>query len=226
MKPIEHIAIIMDGNGRWGMKNKGNRNAGHSQGLKTIEKIINQVLKKRIRYLTLFTFSTENWKRPKSEINFLFRLLNNFLKKKINELNKKDLKLKFIGSISKLDKNLAERILKTEKITQYNKGTQVNIALNYGSKDEITRSFKLIKKKKLKISKVNIEANFYTKNIPDPDILIRTGNRNRLSNFMLWQLAYTEIFFVKKFWPDFTLLDFNKIVKQYQNIIRNYGAIN
>ena len=226
MKPLEHIAIIMDGNGRWGIHNKANRNAGHKQGLKTIEKIINQVLKNKIKYLTLFTFSTENWKRPKNEINFLFKLLNDFLRKKINELNKKNLKLKFVGSRLELNKNLVERIIKTEKLTKSNKGTQINIALNYGSKDEITRSFKIIKKKKLKISKKNIEANLYTKNIPEPDILIRTGNRNRLSNFMLWQLAYTEIFFVKKLWPDFTELDLNKIIKQYQNTIRNYGAIN
>jgi len=225
MNPIKHVAIIMDGNGRWGIKHKNSRNAGHRAGLNSVEKIINECLKINIKYLTLYTFSTENWKRPKKEINFLFNLLENFLTNKIDNLIKKNIKLKFIGEINKLPKKLKALIKKSEFKTSKNLSLQVNVALNYGSKNEIVQSIKNIKKKRIIINKENIDKNLFTKNIIDPDILIRTGNTQRLSNFMLWQLAYTEIFFEKKLWPDFNVSDFKKILNRFKIIKRNYGSI-
>ena len=225
MNPIKHVAIIMDGNGRWGIKHKNSRNAGHKTGLYTVEVIIKECLVQNIKYLTLYTFSTENWKRPKEEINYLFDLLNNFLTNKINELKKKKIKVKFIGEINKLPNNLKKIIKSSEKITSNNKLLQINVALNYGSKNEIVKSLKFINKKKISINETNITKNLFTKNIQDPDILIRTGNTKRLSNFMLWQLAYTEIFFEKKLWPDFKGSDFKKILKRFRSIKRNFGSI-
>ena len=225
MNPIKHVAIIMDGNGRWGIKHKNSRNAGHKAGLYTVEVIIKECLVQNIKHLTLYTFSTENWKRPKEEINYLFDLLNSFLKNKINELNKKKIKVKFIGEINKLPNNLKKIIKSSEKITSNNKLLQINVALNYGSKNEIIKSLKFINKKKISINETNITKNLFTKNIQDPDILIRTGNTKRLSNFMLWQLAYTEIFFEKKLWPDFKGNDFKKILKRFRSIKRNFGSI-
>ena len=225
MNPIKHVAIIMDGNGRWGIKHKNSRNAGHRAGLNIVENIINECLKTKIKYLTLYTFSTENWKRPKKEINFLFNLLENFLTNKIDNLIKKNIKLKFIGEINKLPTKLKALIKKSEFKTSKNFSLQVNVALNYGSKNEIVQSIKNIKKKRIIISKENIDKNLFTKNIIDPDILIRTGNTQRLSNFMLWQLAYTEIFFEKKLWPDFKVSDFKKILNRFKIIKRNYGSI-
>ena len=225
MNPIKHVAIIMDGNGRWGIKHKNSRNAGHRAGLNSVENIINECLKINIKYLTLYTFSTENWKRPKKEINFLFNLLENFLTNKIDNLIKKNIKLKFIGEINKLPKKLKALIKKSEFKTSKNLSLQVNVALNYGSKNEIVQSIKNIKKKRIIINKKNIDKNLFTKNIIDPDILIRTGNTQRLSNFMLWQLAYTEIFFEKKLWPDFNVSDFKKILNRFKIIKRNYGSI-
>ena len=224
MNPLKHVAIIMDGNGRWGLKHYDSRNRGHRAGLITVEKIIKTTLKLNIPYLTLFAFSTENWKRPKSEINYLFNLLENFLQKKIFNLNKKDIKLKIIGE-KKFPKKLSKLLTKSEKLTNKNLSLQINLALNYGSKNEILHAVKsLIKKKKL-ITEKNISCELYTKYIPDPDILIRTGNTNRLSNFLLWQLSYSEIFFVNKYWPDFTKTDFIKIIKQYRKVKRNFGEI-
>jgi len=226
MTTINHVAIIMDGNGRWGVRKKKNRNLGHKQGLVTLENIVKKTIRKKIKYLTLFTFSTENWKRPKKEIKYLFNLLNIFLTRKLNEFHKQNIKIKFIGAINKLDKLLVSNIRKAENLTKFNNGTQINVALNYGAKDEIINSIKLIRNKKLNISMDNLENNLYTKNIPDPEILIRTGNTKRLSNFLLWQLSYTEIFFEKKLWPDFTDKDFEKVLKSYKIINRNFGAIN
>ena len=225
MNPIKHVAIIMDGNGRWGIKHKNSRNAGHRAGLNSVEKIINECLKTNIKYLTLYAFSTENWKRPKKEIFFLFNLLENFLTKKIDNLIKRNIKLKFIGEINKLPTKLKVLIKKSEFKTSKNLSLQVNVALNYGSKNEIVQSIKNIKKKRIIINKENIDKNLFTKNIIDPDILIRTGNTQRLSNFMLWQLAYTEIFFEKKLWPDFKVSDFKKILNRFKIIKRNYGSI-
>ena len=225
MNPIKHVAIIMDGNGRWGIKHKQSRNAGHRAGLNTVDMVINQCIKKKINFLTLYTFSSENWKRPKNEITFLFKLLENFLKKKINKIIEKDIKLKFIGELNKLPIKLQKLIKLSEKKTIKKKSLQVNIALNYGSKIEIINAIKKIKQKKDKINEKNIDKNLYLKDLQDPDILIRTGDTCRLSNFLLWQLSYTEIFFEKKLWPDFNVNDFNKILNKFKNIKRNFGSI-
>ena len=224
MNPLNHIAIIMDGNGRWGLKNKNSRNLGHKEGLKTVEQIIETSIKKKIKYLTLFAFSTENWKRPNNEINYLFNLLEQFLKKKINYLNKEKIRLIFLGN-KNFNKKLKKLLNISEKLTKNNQRLQINLALNYGSRDEITNSLRLLIKKKEKINLLNVSKNLYTKNIPDPDLLIRTGNTKRLSNFLLWQLAYTEIFFEKKLWPDFTKFDFIKIINKFKKIKRNFGNI-
>jgi len=215
----------MDGNGRWGIKHKNSRNAGHRAGLNTVESVIDECLKINIKYLTLYTFSTENWKRPKKEINYLFNLLENFLTNKIDNLLKKNIKLKFIGEINKLPIRLRKIIKNSELKTSKNSSLQINVALNYGSKSELINSIKNIRKKKIKINEKNIDNNLFTKNIIDPDILIRTGNTQRLSNFMLWQLAYTEIFFEKKLWPDFKSNDFKKILNKFKSIKRNFGSI-
>ena len=225
MNPINHVAIIMDGNGRWGLKNKNSRNAGHKEGLKTVEKIISESLKQKIQHLTLYTFSTENWKRPKKEIKFLFSLLENFLEKKIKILEKNKIKLKVIGEKKAFSKKIKLLLKKTESMTFKNNAMQINLALNYGSKSEITNAMIKLKKKKLQITENNINKNLYTLNIPDPELLIRTGNTKRLSNFLLWQIAYTEIFFEKKLWPDFTDNDFRKILQKFKRLKRNFGNI-
>ena len=225
MNPIQHVAIIMDGNGRWGKKHKNSRNAGHRAGLNTVENIINSSIKNKIKYLTLYAFSTENWKRPKNEIKFLFKLLNNFIDHKIDEFNKNDIKLKILGNINIFNLKLKKKLIKSEEITKNNMRLQVNLALNYGSKSELIYAFNKLKKKKLKINEKNVEQYLYTREIPDPDILIRTGNTQRLSNFLLWQLAYTEIFFEKKLWPDFNKNDYFRILKKFKTTKRNYGNI-
>jgi len=225
MNPVKHVAIIMDGNGRWGIKHKKSRNAGHRAGLNTVDVVINQCIKRKIKFLTLYTFSSENWKRPKNEITFLFRLLENFLKKKINKIIEKDIKLKFIGELSKLPIKLQKLIKISEKKTIKKDTLQINIALNYGSKIELVNAIKIIKQKKIKLNEKNIDNNLYTKSLPDPDILIRTGDTQRLSNFLLWQLSYSEIFFEKKLWPDFKGRDFDKIFDKFKNIKRNFGSI-
>ena len=225
MNPLKHVAIIMDGNGRWGIKNKKSRNLGHKEGLNTVEKIIKTTIQNKIKHLTLFAFSTENWKRPKNEIRFLFNLLENFLDKKIIDFNKNNIKFKILGNINTLNPILKKKLYKSEEITKKNTNLQVNLALNYGSKYELVDAFKIINKKKMKINIKNIDKSLYTAEIPDPDILIRTGDTRRLSNFMLWQLAYSEIYFEKKLWPDFNEKDFLKIIQQFKKTKRNYGNI-
>ena len=225
MNPIKHVAIIMDGNGRWGIKHKGSRNLGHRAGLNSVEEVIEESIKEKIDYLTLYTFSTENWKRPKKEIDFLFNLLQKFLKIKINNLVEKKIKLKFVGELNRIPKTLKKLIKISEKKTSQNSVLQVNIALNYGSRSELINSIRLINKKTLKVNEENIDKNLFTHNMPNPDLLIRTGNTNRLSNFMLWQLAYTEIFFEKILWPDFKRKDFKKILTKFKFIKRNFGSI-
>jgi undecaprenyl diphosphate synthase len=214
----------MDGNGRWGLKNKKTRNEGHKAGLNTVEKIIKESIKQKIRFLTLYAFSTENWKRPKKEINYLFNLLENFLIKRIKDLNKQNIKLNIIG-VKNFSKKLNKLLNLSEKITVNNSSIQINLALNYGSRIEIINAFKDMKKKKEKINEKNFTNYLQTKKIPDPEILIRTGNTKRLSNFLLWQIAYTEIFFEKKLWPDFNEKDYIKIIKKFKNIKRNFGKI-
>tara|TARA_Y100001970_G_scaffold282896_1_gene396845 strand:+ start:533 stop:1207 length:675 start_codon:yes stop_codon:yes gene_type:complete len=224
MNPLNHVAIIMDGNGRWGIKNKKTRNAGHKAGLSTVEKIIKETIQQNIKYLTLYAFSTENWKRPKNEINYLFNLLEDFLTKKINILNKQNIKLRIIG-VKKFSVKLNKILIRAEKITSKNNNLQINLALNYGSKYEIISALKKLNNSKKKINEKNFKNYLQTKNIPDPDLLIRTGNTKRLSNFLLWQIAYSEIFFVKKLWPDFTNKDYKNIIKEYKSLKRNFGRI-
>ena len=225
MNPINHVAIIMDGNGRWGLKKKKSRNSGHKAGLNTVENIIKHTIKNNIKFLTLYAFSTENWKRPQKEINFLFNLLQNFLKKKTNKLNKNGIKLKIIGDKSNFSNKLKKALINSEKSTKNNKNLQINLALNYGAKNEILNAISLIKKKRISFTENNINKNLYTNDSPNPDILIRTGNTKRLSNFLLWQIAYTEIFFEKKLWPEFSTKDYNRILEKFKQLKRNFGSI-
>jgi len=225
MNPVKHVAIIMDGNGRWGLKKNKSRNFGHKKGLETVEKIIKETINQKITFLTLYAFSTENWKRPKKEINFLFSLLEDFLRKKTKYLHKNGIKFKTIGDKKFFSYKLKKILLNSEKITKNNKNLQINLALNYGSKKEIIDSFKNVIKKKQKINIKNIEENLYTSGMPNPDFIIRTGGKNRLSNFLLWQCAYSEIFFLNKLWPTFSTNDFDKMVNKFKKIKRNYGAI-
>jgi undecaprenyl diphosphate synthase len=218
------VAIIMDGNGRWGLKQKKSRNAGHKAGLKSVERIIKKSIEYNIKFLTLFAFSTENWKRPKKEINYLFNLLESFLISKIDEFHKQDIRFKVIGK-KNFSKKLNLLLNSAEKKTSKNSKIQINLALNYGSKFELVNAIKKIVKNNININEKNIEKFLYTKNIPNPDILIRTGNTKRLSNFLLWQIAYSEIFFEKKLWPDFNETDYSKIISKFKKVKRNYGNI-
>jgi len=224
MNPVNHVAIIMDGNGRWGLKYKNSRNAGHKAGLTSVEKIIKESINQNIKYLTLFVFSTENWKRPKKEINYLFNLLENFLINRIDDLHNQNIKLRIIGT-----KNFSLKLNKllslAEKKTSKNSKIQINLALNYGSKIELINAFRKLSQKKKIFNEKNLKKYLQTNNIPDPDFLIRTGNTKRLSNFLLWQLAYSEIFFVKKLWPAFNEKDFKSIIKKFKLIKRNFGSI-
>ncbi len=224
MNPLNHVAIIMDGNGRWGLKKKKSRNFGHKTGLNIVEKIIKESVKQKIKYLTLFAFSTENWKRPKKEITYLLNLLESFLTHKIEDLHKQNIKLNIIG-VKNFSKRLNLLLDFSEKKTKKNTKLQLNLALNYGSKFELLNAFKKLKNNNEKINEKNLTKYLYTNNIPDPEILIRTGNTKRLSNFLLWQIAYTEIFFEKKLWPEFNEKDYVKIIKNFQKIKRNFGSI-
>ena len=224
MNPLNHVAIIMDGNGRWGLKYKNSRKAGHKAGLNTVKKIIKETIKHKIQYLTLYAFSTENWRRPKKEINYLFKLLENFLSDRIDDLNKQNIRLKVLG-VKNFSKKLNNLLVLSEKKTSKNNKLQINLALNYGSKYELINAFKNLQKKKDKINEKNLIKYLLTKNIPDPDILIRTGDTKRLSNFLLWQIAYSEIFFEKKLWPAFNEKDYNKIINRFKTIKRNFGNV-
>ena len=226
MNSPKHVAIIMDGNGRWGLRKNKSRNYGHTQGVKTVEKIIEEAIKNNIKFLTLYTFSTDNWKRPKKEISFLIYLLEKYIDQKLDKFIKKNIKLKIIGNIRKFPSSLKKKLAKAEKLTKNKDKIQINIALNYGSKEEILYSVKKLVSSSILINKKNISKNLYTKNIPDPEILIRTGNRFRLSNFLLWQSSYAEIFFVKKLWPDFGKKDLKKILLKFKKMRRNFGGIN
>ena len=226
MNSINHVAIIMDGNGRWGLEKKGSRNYGHLKGIKTVETVIESSIIQNIPYLTLYTFSTENWKRPDSEINFLFDLIRKSLKKKLNKMIKEGIKVSILGQKKGLPKDILKIIKSIEKKTINNNKIHLNLALNYGSKEEIINACKKVASKKNKqINLINFENELYTKNIPNPEILIRTGGTRRLSNFLLWQIAYTEIFFIDKMWPDFNKKDFYKILFKFRKIKRNFGKI-
>ena len=226
MNVLNHVAVIMDGNGRWGLKKKGSRNYGHLQGIKTVETIIEQSIRNRVEFLTLYTFSTENWQRPENEVNFLFDLIRKSLKKKLRKIIKQGIKINVIGQNNGLPKDIKKIVKFIKRKTIKNKAITLNLALNYGSKEEIVSACKKIIKSKDKfINPEKFSKKLYTKDIPDPDLLIRTGGTKRLSNFLLWQLAYTEIFFVDKLWPDFNGYDFNNIIKKFYKIRRNFGNI-
>ena len=226
MNKLDHVAIIMDGNGRWGLKKKKTRNYGHLKGLKSVEEVIKASIKNNISFLTLYTFSTENWQRPESEVNFLFDLIRKSLKRSLKKIIKQGIKINVLGKKKGLPDDIKKTIDLIKKKTLNNHTINLNLALNYGSKEEILNACKKLKNKRnLSINEFNFKDKLYTKNIPDPDILIRTGGTKRLSNFLLWQLAYTEIFFEKKLWPDFNERDFNKIINKYLNLKRNFGSI-
>ena len=225
MNSPKHVAIIMDGNGRWGLRKNKTRNYGHTQGVKTVEKIIEAAVSNNIKYLTLYTFSTDNWKRPKKEIFFLIYLLEKYIDKKFDKLVEKNIKLNVFGNINKFPISLKKKLKKAQKKSNRNNKIQINLALNYGSKEEIVSAVKKTINSARPINETNINKNLYTTGIPDPEILIRTGNRHRLSNFLLWQTSYTEIFFVKKLWPDFNKSDFNKIISKFKKMRRNFGGI-
>ena len=222
MNKLNHVAFIMDGNGRWGKKKSKGRNYGHLKGVETVKRIVSSSIELKIPFITFYVFSSENWKRPKTEINFLFKLIQKYFVNEINRIVKEGIKINILGEMDKLSKDLKKILKKTSVLTKNNKKITVNLAINYGSKNEIINAANRIKKK---LNIKNFEKNLYTKNMPDPDILIRTGGHQRLSNFMLWQLAYAELFFLNKLWPDFNLKDLKKIIKKYKKGKRNYGAI-
>ena len=225
MNKINHIAIIMDGNGRWGRKKKKSRNFGHINGIRVIEKLVKDSIKIKVPILTFYTFSTENWRRPKKEINFLFNLIDQYFVKEINNLVKNNIKINIIGNIKILPKKIRLRLIESMRRTNKCKKILINLAINYGSKDEIVEAVRSIRRKKVPISIKNFENNLYTKNLPDPDILIRTGGKKRLSNFLLWQLAYSEIYFIDKLWPDFNITDYHRVIKHFKKVKRNFGNI-
>ena len=222
MNKLNHVAFIMDGNGRWGKKRNKGRNFGHLNGVKTIKKIVESSIRLKIPIVTFYVFSTENWKRPKSEINFLFNLIINYFKKELDKVLSNNIKINVIGKLSKLPLKIKSSLRKVIKLTNENKRIIVNLAINYGSKDEIVYA---ANKSKKNISLKSLEKNIYTRNLPNPDILIRTGGHKRLSNFMLWQLAYSEIYFLDKLWPDFNKRDLINIINNFKKIKRNFGSI-
>ena len=222
MNKLNHIAFIMDGNGRWGKKRNKSRNYGHLKGVEIVKKIVAKSIKLKIPVISFYVFSSENWKRPKNEISYLFTLIKNYFLNEIDRVTSQGIKINIIGNLNKLPKEIRKILYKTINSTKNNKTITVNLAINYGSKNEIIMA---LKKTKKNINIKNIEKNLYTKDIPDPDILIRTGGHQRLSNFMLWQLAYSELFFISKLWPDFNPNDLEKVIKKYRKRKRNFGAI-
>jgi len=225
MNRINHIAIIMDGNGRWGKKRGKSRNFGHLKGINIIENLVKESIKIKVPILTFYTFSTENWKRPRKEISFLFKLIEDYFNKEINNLVKNGIKINILGNLNTLPKKIKKCLIKSMLVTKNCKKIVVNLAINYGSKYEILNAYKQLKRKKSKISFKNFERNLYTKGMPEPDLLIRTGGEKRLSNFLLWQLAYSELYFIKKLWPDFKISDYRKIIKKFRKVKRNFGNI-
>ena len=222
MNKLNHVAFIMDGNGRWGKKKRKGRNFGHLKGVETVKKIVKSSVKNKIPIVTFYVFSSENWKRPKTEIRFLFNLIKNYFNKEIINVTKQGIKLNIIGDLNPLSKDLRKTLIKSVELTKKNRKILVNLAINYGSKNEI---LKAARKSQKNFNLKSFEKNLDTRNQPNPDILIRTGGHQRLSNFMLWQLAYAEFFFLKKLWPDFSPKDLSKIIQKYKNKKRNYGGI-
>ncbi len=225
MNRINHIAIIMDGNGRWGKKRGKSRNFGHLKGIDIIENLVKESIKIKVPILTFYTFSTENWKRPRKEISFLFKLIEDYFNKEINNLVKNGVKINIFGNLNALPKKIKKCLIKSMLVTKNCKKIIVNLAINYGSKYEILNAYKQLKRKKSKVSFKNFERNLYTEGMPEPDLLIRKGGEKRLSNFLLWQLAYSELYFIKKLWPDFKVSDYHKIIKNFRKVKRNFGDI-
>ena len=225
MNKINHIAIIMDGNGRWGKKRGKSRNFGHLKGIDIIENLVKESIKTKVPILTFYTFSTENWKRPRKEVYFLFKLIEDYFNKEINNLVKNGVKINILGNLNSLPKKIKKCLIKSMFITKNCKKIIVNLAINYGSKYEILNAHKQLKRKRTKSSFKNFEKNLYTKGMSDPDFLIRTGGEKRLSNFLLWQLAYSELYFINKLWPDFKVSDYRKIIKHFRKVKRNFGNI-
>ena len=223
MNKLNHVAFIMDGNGRWGKKRNKGRNFGHLNGVKTVKKIVESSIKLKIPVLTFYVFSTENWKRPQSEINFLFKLIINYFKKELNNVVLNGIKINIIGQINKLPLKIRSTLKEVIKFTKKNKKIIVNLAINYGSKIEIVNAVQKSRKNKVTVNLLN--NNLYTNNLPDPDILIRTGGHKRLSNFMLWQLAYAEVYFLDKLWPDFNDKDLKRVINNFKKVKRNFGSI-
>ncbi len=222
MNKLNHIAFIMDGNGRWGKRKNKGRNFGHLKGVEVVKKIVRSSIKFKIPIVSFFVFSSENWKRPKKEIFFLFKLIKSYFDEEILKIVNEGIKINILGDQKKLPLNIKSTLKKTTELTKKNNKIIVNLAINYGSKNEILNSCKKVNKK---ININNFKKNLYTKNMHDPDILIRTGGHRRLSNFMLWQLAYTELYFLKKLWPDFETKDLKKVITDYKKIKRNFGSI-
>ena len=224
MNKLNHVAFIMDGNGRWGLKHKKNRNLGHLEGVNTVKKIVDASIKLKIPIVTFYVFSSENWNRPATEIKYLFKLIYQYFKIELKNIVKNNIKINILGRNKKLPLKIKQILNKITKLTKNNKKIIVNLAINYGSKNEILDSLKKIKLNKLSFTENSINKFLYTR-LPFPDILIRTGGQKRLSNFMLWQLAYTELFFLEKLWPDFNKNDLKNILKKYSKINRNFGRI-
>ena len=222
MNKLNHIAFIMDGNGRWGRKKGKGRNFCHLKGVETVKKIVRASIEFKIPIITFYVFSSENWKRPKNEKSYIFKLIKIYFYKEIKNIIKQGIKINILGELNKFALDLRVALKKSEDLTKKNKRIIVNLAINYGSKNEIIQA---LKKTKKKLNIKTFEKNLYTKNMPNPDILIRTGGYQRLSNFLLWQLAYAELFFLKKLWPDFNSNDLSRIIKKYKNINRNYGGV-
>lgn len=223
---IKHIAIIMDGNRRWAKIKSLPSAAGHKKGVEALRKAVRACDKFGIKYLTVYAFSTENWKRKKEEVDFLMDLVAVTLKNELNEMHSEGVKISFIGDLSRLSEKLQKILYNAAEVTKNNNGVNLQIALNYGSRDEIVNAVKSIVSANVRLEDINeklISDNLYTKNIPDPDILIRTGGEKRISNYLLWQIAYSEIIVINEFWPDFDEILLNKCINEYRGRQRRYG---
>jgi undecaprenyl diphosphate synthase len=220
-----HIAMIMDGNGRWAKERGLNRTAGHEEGAKTVRKMTSYCSDIGIKYLTLYAFSTENWERPKLEVEFLMKLLDRYLKKELDVYLKNNIKFKAIGDLTRFSKTLQSTISKTEQMTSNCTGLTQVLALNYGSKNEIIRAIKKLNEQKLEVTEENLESCLDTAGIPPVDILIRTSGEVRLSNYLLWQNAYAEMFFIQTFWPDFNETELDDIISDFSKRERRFGGI-
>ena len=231
MNNLNHIAFIMDGNGRWGLKKKKSRNYGHLEGVKTVQKMVETSIVFKIPIISFYVFSSENWKRPRSEINYLFNLIKIYFKKEIDNIIKNEIKINISGRLNNLPSGIKKTLISAVKKTKKNKKLIVNLAINYGSRQEITHAVKKIASdallKNIKINEITeatIANSLYTEGVPDPDLIIRTGGDCRLSNFLLWQSAYSELLFIKKAWPDFSKDDFVHAVNEFNGRERRFGG--